>query len=110
MKGFIIRQPWADLILSGQKTWEIRGNNCKIRGTVGIVCQGKWVGTVEIIDCIELTMEQYSKNKKKHHVQDTSSSPYKKTFAWVVSNPKKFKTPKKYTHKNGCVIWVNLES
>lgn len=108
MKGFIIRQPWADLIFDGLKSWEIRGSNCKIRGTVGIVCQGQWIGTVDITDCKELTMAQYAKTKSKHQVQETSSLPYKKTFAWVLSNPKRFTVPKKYTHKNGCVIWVKL--
>lgn len=31
MLGLVIREPWISLILNGQKTWEIRGRNCRIR-------------------------------------------------------------------------------
>lgn len=108
MKGFIIRQPWADLILSGEKTWEIRSSTCHFRGTVGLVCEGKYVGTVDIIGAKELTLNQYKKTKKNHQVKDVKTLPYKKTYAWVLENPVRFKSPKPYTHKAGCVIWVNL--
>lgn len=107
-KGFIIRQPWADLILSGKKTWEIRGSRCNIRGWVGLVCQGQWVGNVKISDSLELSLSQYQQNQGKHQVPDTTSCRYKNINAWVITDFKKFKTPKKYTHKPGCVIWVNL--
>lgn len=108
MKGFIIRQPWCDLILSGLKTWELRGSRCKIRGTVGLVCQGEWVGTVDIIDCQEVSLSSYLSNRDKHQVPEKQVLPYPKTFAWVLANPKRFPVPKKYTHKKGCVIWVHL--
>lgn len=108
MKGFIIKQPWANLIFEGKKTWEIRGSNCKIRGTVGIVCEGKFIGTVEIVDAKELSESLYKESIDFHQVKDVSNMPYPKTFAWILTNPKRFKTPKKYVHKPGCVIWVNL--
>jgi hypothetical protein len=108
MKGFIVRQPWADLILDGLKTWEIRGNNCKIRGLVGIVCHGKWIGTVEIIDSIPLDLEAFLKSMDKHQVRDKNKLFYKNTYAWVLTNAVRFPEPKSYIHKMGCVIWVNL--
>ena|ERR1035437_8081746 len=111
MKGFILRHPWAGLILSGKKVWEIRGSNCHIRGEVGLVVEGKWVGTVEIVDCKKLSQEEYFGNEKKHLISDlskTSALPYPATYAWILRKPKIFKTPKPYKHKQGCVIWVNL--
>lgn len=108
MKGFIIKQPWADLIFEGKKTWEIRGSNCKIRGIVGIVCEGKYIGTVEIIDAKELSKSEYKKSIIYHQIRDVSKMPYPKTFAWILTNPKRFKKQKSYVHKPGCVILVNL--
>lgn len=75
MKGFIVKKKWADLILNGLKTWEIRGSNCKIRGKVGIVAEDKWIGEVEIIDCLELSLNQYKKSLNKHQVLDRRSLP-----------------------------------
>lgn len=39
LHGLIIRQPWLDRILDGQKTWEIRGTNTQIRGPIGLIQQ-----------------------------------------------------------------------
>lgn len=115
MKGFIVKRYWANLILSGEKTWEIRGSRCNIRGTVGILSEGKVLGTVDIVDCLELSLKEYQENSNEHRVAignssfgDLKSLPYKKTFAWVMKNPVVFKSPKNYIHKKGCVIWVNL--
>jgi hypothetical protein len=109
MKGFIIRQPWCDYILEGLKTWELRGSRCHKRGTVGLVCMGQFVGTIDIIDCVEISLEDYLQNRDKHQVKEKTTLPYKKTYAWVLANPKRFIVPKKYNHKKGCVIWVNLD-
>jgi len=40
MNGLIIKPEWADLILSGKKTWEIRGSQTHIHGTIGIIKSG----------------------------------------------------------------------
>lgn len=116
VKGFILKKHWADLILNGNKTWEIRGSNCKIRGKVGIISGGKWIGNIDIVDCIEINLKMYRENIDKHNVGLEEDSkfgsvlklPYKKTFAWILASPKKFLIPKNYIHKKGCVIWVNL--
>ena len=31
-KALIVDQPWIDLILSGRKTWEMRGTSTSFRG------------------------------------------------------------------------------
>lgn len=108
MKGFIIRQPWANLIFEGKKIWEIRGHNTKNRGMVGLVCQGKWIGNIEIIDSVPLSLEDFLNNKEKHNVFHMDKLPYPKTYAWIIGRVESFEIPKKYTHKKGCVIWVNL--
>ena len=57
--GLIVQKRWADLILSGQKTWEIRGETTKKRGRVAIFEKGSnsVAGEVEIVDCFLVGMK-----------------------------------------------------
>lgn len=113
MKGLIIKSPWIEYILSGKKTWEIRGSNTKIRGTVYLIKSGSGqiYGTAEIVNCIELSLEQYQSAYNKHMIplEYLSQLPYKRTFAWVLDNAVLFNTPLEYKHPRGAVIWVNIE-
>lgn len=34
MNGLIIKKQWLDKILAGEKTWELRGSNTKVRGRI----------------------------------------------------------------------------
>ena len=110
MKALIIKKPWIDYILDGNKIWEIRGSNTKIRGKIELIQSGSGlvVGSCEIIDCKELTLEEYAKNIDKHNIQEVHILPYNKTYAWVISNVKRYEIPRKYKHPNGAIIWVNL--
>ena len=112
MKGLIIKSPWIELILDGKKTWEIRGSNTNIRGTIALIKSGsgKVFGEVDLIDSVELTLEDYQESRKLHGVQSENvlELPYRRTYAWVLTNPKIYKDPIPYKHPMGAVIWVNL--
>ena len=112
MKGLIIRAPWIDYILKGEKNWEIRGSNTSVRGRVGLIKGGTGtvVGTVEIKDSIEITLDDYRENSIRHGAngKDLVSLPYKRTYAWVMDQPTMFDVPLPYKHPMGAVIWVNL--
>ena len=60
MKALIIKQPWIDYILEGKKIWEIRGNRTHIRDKIELIQSGSGlvIGSCEIIDCKELTLER----------------------------------------------------
>ena len=62
-----------------------------------------------LVDCISLNLEDYASNKKLHQIDDANVLPYKKTYAWVLSNAKKYEIPRPYKHPNGAIIWVNLD-
>lgn len=112
MKGLIIKPYWADLILKGIKDIELRSQNTKIRGTIGIIKSKtkKVYGTVDLVDCIEINEKKYYELKNRHQVyQSFNSIPYKKLYGWVLKKPILFKEPIPYNHKKGCVIWVNIE-
>lgn len=113
MKGLIIKPCWADLILSGEKTVEIRGSNTKIRGTIGIIKSksGSVFGTVDLYDSVFLTKELYEELRGSHRVGNSYEELlkiYPKPYGWCFKNTVKYDKPLKYNHKRGCVIWVNL--
>ena len=110
MKGLIIREPWIDYILSGKKVWEIRGSNTTIRGRIALIKSGTStiLGEANLINSIKLDLSKYYVNKDKHCIDNVDSLPYKNTYGWVLSDVKKYKTPEKYRHPKGAVIWVNL--
>ena len=109
-KALIIKQPWIDYILEGKKTWEIRGRKTNIRGQIELIQSGSGlvVGSCNIVDCKEITLEEYSNNINKHSITDTTILPYKRTYAWIISDAIKYKEPRKYKHPQGAIIWVNL--
>ena len=113
MKGLIIKPCWADLILEGRKTLEVRGNNTKIRGTIAIIKSGTkqvW-GTVNLTDSVLLTEDNFELWKDKHWLKISYMellNMYPKPYVWCLNNVKKFAKPVPYSHKKGCVIWVNI--
>lgn len=111
MKGLVIKSPYIDLILNGKKKWEIRGSNTNIRGRIALIKSGsgKIFGEVELVDCFEITLDQYNKYCEELYGKKEELLPYKKTYAWVVCNPVMYEEPKSYKHPLGAVIWVNLD-
>ena len=112
MKGLIVKQPWIDGILDGRKVWEIRGSRTTIRGRIALIRSGSgWVvGTVDLIDCLALTPDDYHHAEALHRIPQTVDRPlpYARIFAWVFADPQRFDNPIPYSHPPGAVIWVNL--
>lgn len=113
MKGLIIKPKWAELILQGKKTIEVRGNKTNIRGTIGIIESGskKVFGTAELFHCTEFTKEKFEIWRNEHKLDITYIELlkiYPKPWAWCFTDIKKYDEPKTYKHKQGCVIWVNI--
>jgi len=51
VKGLLIKQPWVHKVLSGEKTWELRGSRRNQRGRIAIVESktGTVVGVTEVV-------------------------------------------------------------
>ncbi|WP_255287370.1 ASCH domain-containing protein [Bacillus pseudomycoides] len=112
LKGLLVKSPYIEKILHGEKTWEIRGSNTKIRGNIALIKSGSGliIGTVDLVDSKKLSLQEYQ-NSEKHHCiskEDCFNPHYKNIYAWIVSNPVMFQDPVPYTHPQGAVIWVNL--
>jgi hypothetical protein len=54
MKGLLIKPPWTDMILAGQKTWELRGSGTVHRGEVALIQSGSGtvVGLTTLVDVL----------------------------------------------------------
>lgn len=115
MKALLIRSPWIEKILSGEKTWELRGSKTKIRGEVALIRSGSGqvVGVCDLVDVEGLLSLAELKRTSNRHCVPTNSfrhgSRYKKTYAWVLKDAKPLGKPVAYDHPQGAVIWVNLD-
>ena len=107
----IVKPFWADKLLSGEKSMEIRGQSClsKVNQTIYISKSGtqKVYGSIVIDRCVgPLSDEEFDSFHEMHKV---STSPYKKTYGWICSNPVLFDTPISYIHKKGAIIWLKYK-
>ena len=111
-RALVVKKEWIDLILSGRKTWEIRGNATTRRGWIHFAeskAGGKLVGRARLLDCIPLVGKQWrQKNFCRHRVSKQVVLPYKRPHAWVLGEAERFLKPFKYDHKQGAVIWVDV--
>lgn len=111
MRGLIIRKEPLDEILAGRKTWEIRGSNAKIRGPIALIRSGSGlvVGRCKLIGVVgPLTLREYNAATRKHRADSSRTLPYPKTYAWILSDSRRLRTPIPYRHKPGAVRWINL--
>lgn len=98
MKALSVRQPWAYLIVSGQKDIENRTWATKYRGRIVIhasqskgvrplppECYGALVGEVDIVDC----------------VAESESRWFTGPYGFVLANPKAYEKPIPYKGQLG---------
>ncbi len=114
MKALLIKSPHIEKILSGKKTWEIRGSRTHLKGKIALIQSGTGliVGTAELIGCEgPLKKDDFAKNYKKLGVSRSiafSGSSYDRPHAWILKNAKKLRRPIPYKHPVGAIIWIDL--
>lgn len=109
--GLIIDEPWIDLILKGEKIWEVRGTNSKKRERIFLIKKGtkSIVGEADLVDSRLLDLDDFIKGYDYHKIPINGRRlPYKNTWAWTLTNVKIYEIPTLYSHPNGAVIWVNF--
>jgi hypothetical protein len=111
MKAISVRQPWAEFIISGKKTIEIRKLNTKYRGLLMIhaasirgtqefqraeldrtmissFTQQAIIGVVELVD-IKLLDKNLWEALKEKHLLPGSWSPFEFKYAWFLEKPRR---------------------
>ena len=117
MKCLSICQPFAELIVQGKKTIELRKWNTKFRGEFLVhaaknileddckrmkispktVTTGAIIGKVNLVDVKKYDSEKELKAyKKKHH---SISDNTKNRYGFILENPKKLRVPIEYLGK-----------
>lgn len=110
--GLIIKKKWLDLILSGEKTLEIRSSSTKKTGIPIYLLESgsrRVRGTCTIQSVYPISCSDWSEERGNHCV-DLSykelKERYKNPHAWVLADVKPVEDVWYYDHPNGAVIWV----
>jgi len=114
MKGLKIRGKWMDLILSHEKTWEIRSGDTKERGKILLIrTKGGGdssciVGEATLYDSKQISIDSLAEYEDLHKICDISIVKYKRPHAWILKDVVKYKEPIRSFHNpKGSVIWVS---
>ena len=110
-RALIIRKPWIDLILIGEKLWEMRSKPTNIRGRIGLIEQGTGLIVGEcILDCVGESVDNFDVGYGHHmHKVDDFSLLEKWKYPWVLSGAKRYEDPIPYKHPKGAVTWVRIK-
>ena len=111
MQALSVRQPWAELIVSGQKRYELRTWRTSVRGRIWIHAArtvewpfldmagvsraslpiGAFIGSVEIVDCVPFTTSIAEELRRDRaffgDVRDVTG------FAWKLAAPERLGRP-----------------
>jgi len=111
MKTLSIRQPWAELIIQGRKTLELRTWTVKHRGPLAIhasqtvereaclshgldpdqVTAGAVIGVVDLVEIIELDAASYAARRGEHLADEPwNGGPL---YGWRLANPQPLPEP-----------------
>ena len=113
MKVLTIKQPWATLIMQGNKRFEFRSWQTKYRGDLLIhagksidkeamkrlekylpieLSIGKILGKVTLVDCVKMSPE-FKEKLLKENINIYASSIFKEDYGWQVKNVEVFEKP-----------------
>ena len=113
--GLLIRPRWIDLILQGEKTWEMRSQPTRVRGTIGLIRQGSGlvVGTARLTDSLPaLTRDDYMQYREMHAIPEDMLDEVlanRRVFPWVLTDLRRLPEPVPYRHGSGPVTFKTLE-
>ena len=113
MKVLTIKQPWATLIMQGDKKYEFRSWQTKYRGELLIhagksvdkeaikrlgkylpenLPLGKILGKVRLVDCIKMSPE-FKEILLKENSEIYTKSSFQENYGWQVTDIEVFKEP-----------------
>lgn len=113
-QGLVIIPDAVDLILCGEKAWEVRTTRTTKRGKFALIKKGtKTVyGVATLVDVVGPLSFESLINSKKTGSRELGFLPKdaaKYKFAWQLEDVVVLERPVPYIHKAGSVIWVNLD-
>jgi ASCH domain len=113
VRGLVIDEPWVSLIISGEKTWEMRSRNTLVQGRIALIRKGSKtvIGTADLVRTLpKLSPSELKASVEHHRVPESEiGKDFKHNIAWVLQRPRPLREPIPYRHPAGAVIWVNLD-
>jgi hypothetical protein len=114
-KALVIREPWIDLILSGKKAWEMRGQRPSFRGWLGLIRKGS--GRVSCIARLvdvghPLNDDEMVASFDMHRIPEgmiRSGEVAKWTTPWKLADIRVLRQPVPYSHPNGAITLFSLD-
>jgi hypothetical protein len=106
--AFTVRQPWAELIISGRKSIEIRSWVTDYRGRLWLhtglkhdaalerefgfrdLYRGGFIGSVELVAVVHITPERWVQWASRHLSTEAYSPGL---VAWLLESPHRFRAP-----------------
>jgi len=111
-RALILKEPWASLVVSGQKTLEIRTMKTKKVGKEIYIAKAgtkTLIGKVTIDKCILLSENECDALTDKHRAAKyIKHIKNKKIYGWFLKNAVAFEKAIPYQHPPGAQIWVVL--
>jgi hypothetical protein len=109
----IIQRPWIDLILSGHKTLEIRGQKCsKVGERIYLALSGGGgviLGSAYFAACHgPLNRAEWMARADSHCVAGEALPYGGNTHAWELTKVNRFTNPVGYVQKQGTVVWAKM--
>ena len=98
----ILREHWLELILSGEKTLEIRGKRLK-QGDVWLGYRQEVMGKAYLGEAIFIDSAEAWNARRSQHRVETRALPYKKTWALPLAKVLRLPKTMPYLHPRGAV-------
>jgi len=114
-KGLVVKKRWLDLILSGEKTWEMRSENLGFRGPIALIeARTRRIrGIADLVDVgPALSRQQMMDAINFHripHNEIDSAIARRWVRPWVLRNVRRIDPPIYSKHLPGG-SWRNLDS
>jgi hypothetical protein len=115
MKGLVVREPWIDLLLSGEKTWEMRSRPTRFRGWLGLIRKGSGEvsGVARLVDCGDaLSSAELLATRDRHRIPEAdirSGAVAKWTTPWRLEAVRRLPEPVPYRHPRGAIGLFTLD-
>ncbi|MAY42401.1 MULTISPECIES: ASCH domain-containing protein [unclassified Neptuniibacter] len=109
-RALVVRKPWIDLILNGQKSWEMRSRSTSVRGQIGLIEQGSGLIVGECcLDGVGESIKNFNigYGYQLHKIGDLELLD-KWHVPWVLSGARRYEKPVPYKHPKGAVVWVRV--
>ena len=115
-KGLIVDHPWIDLILDGEKTWEMRSTGTSHRGWFGLIAKGSGAvqGIARLVDVgPPLSLEEMLRAERYHRIGSETlrgGMAGRWNVPWKLADARRLPEPVPYRHSPGAVVWVALDA